>query len=295
MPRADESVQIRVIEPQTRVSGRVRDLMRYRELLVNLVRKELKVKYKNSLLGFVWSMLNPALYLVIFWIVFTKFLGAAIDVFPIYLMSGLLAWNLWSASLGGTVSSLLGNANLVTKVYFPREILPLASVGASLMHFFFQFAVLLIALVVFRYSVGREALLLVPYALVVEITLLVGVGLIVAVLNVYFRDVQHLLELVLLAWFWMTPIVYAPHDVQKKGALIFRIYQLNPMTHVVLAFQRGIYGNRKGVSVEAADGSFAPIGWYLRNVTIVGLLAVALIVIGWWIFRRLESRLAEEL
>jgi ABC-2 type transport system permease protein len=291
MSRTEDHTLVRVVEPTTRVSRRLRDLFRYRELLANLVRKELKVKYKNSFLGFAWSMLNPALYLVIFYFVFTQFLGTDIPNFPIYLLSGLLAWNLWSSSLGGTVASLLGNSSLVTKVYFPREILPLASIGASLIHFFFQFVVLLAALVVFRYDVGAEALMLVPSALVVELSLLIGVGLIVAVLNVYFRDVGHLLELVLLAWFWMTPIVYPVKLVQDKGLTIFSLYLLNPMTHIVLAFQRGIYGFEQKVSVAGRVGS----AWYMRNLGVVFLGSVAMIVIGWWIFRRLESRLAEEL
>jgi ABC-2 type transport system permease protein len=290
MQQSEEQIPVRVVEPQTRVSGRVRDLLSYRELLVNLVRKELRVKYKNSVLGFFWSMLNPALYLVIFWVVFTKFLGASIPSFPIYLLSGLLAWNLWSGSLGGSVTSLIGNSNLVTKVYFPREILPLATIGANLMNFFFQFVVLVLALVAFRYPVGAEALVLVPAALVVQLVMLVGACLIVAVLNVYFRDVQHLLELVLLAWFWMTPIVYQPAIIQAKEPWLFRIYLLNPMTTVVLAFQRGIYGQHEGVSVGGAT-----MGWYLQRLGLVGLGAVILVAIGWSIFRRLESRLAEEL
>jgi ABC-2 type transport system permease protein len=288
--RTDDHAQTRVNEPHTRVTGRVRDLLRYRELLLNLIRKELRVKYKNSVLGFVWSMLNPALYLVIFYIVFTQFLQGDIPNFPIYLLSGLLAWNLWSASLGGSVASLIGNASLVTKVYFPREILPLATIGASLMHFVFQFLVLLGALAVFRYGLSFEGLILVPLALAVEIVLLVGTCLIVAVLNVYFRDVQHLLELVLLGWFWMTPIVYKIAFVQQKSPGVFHLYLLNPMTHIVLAFQRGIYGHVPGVSV--AD---APITWYLRNLAIVGVGALALLIVGWTLFRRLESRLAEEL
>ena len=286
------SSEIRVVEPHTRLTGRVLDLLRYRELLVNLVRKELKVRYKNSLLGFAWSMLNPALYLVIFYIVFTRFLGSNIEFFPIYLVSGLLAWNLWSASLGGSVASILGNASLVTKVYFPREILPLSTIGASLMHFFFQFVVLILALAVFRYSVGLDALLLIPMALIVELVLIVGVCLIVSVLNVYFRDVQHLLELVLLAWFWMTPIVYSVTVVQRPDmpGWVFRVYLLNPMTHIVLAFQRGIYGDVKGVSVAGAS-----LWWYVRNLGFVAAGAVVLVVVGWAIFRALESRLAEEL
>jgi ABC-2 type transport system permease protein len=290
MHQAEEQVPVRVVEPQTRVSGRVRDLLSYRELLVNLVRKELRVKYKNSVLGFFWSMLNPALYLVIFWIVFTKFLPGSIPNFPIYLLAGLLPWNLWSGSLGGSVTSLIGNANLVTKVYFPREILALATIGANLVNFCFQFVVLVGALIVFRFHVGPEALALVPFALVVELVLLIGVCLIVAVLNVYFRDVQHLLELILLAWFWMTPIVYAVNLIQNKQPWLFRVYLLNPMTAIVLAFQRGIYGLEDGVSVGGA-----PLSWYFMRLGAVGIGAVILLVVGWSIFRRLESRLAEEL
>lgn len=293
MQAAAESLELRVNEPQSRVTGRVRDLLRYRELLVNLVRKELRVKYKNSVLGFVWSMLNPALTLAIFYVVFTKFLKSDIPTFPIYLLSGLLVWNLWSASLGGAVGSLVGNANLVTKVYLPREILPLSAIGASLMHFFFQFVVLVLALIAFRYPVGIEALALVPTGLIVELLVLIGMSLVVSVLNVYFRDVQHLLELVLLAWFWMTPIVYKIALVRDLGAqhpIFFRLYMLNPMTSVVLAFQRGIYGVRQPEILRETH-----VLWYLRNLGAVGVGAVVLIVVGWTIFRRLESRLAEEL
>ncbi len=287
---ASERSDVRITEPKTRAAHRLADIIRYRELLTSLVRKELRVTYTNSVLGFAWSMLNPALYLVIFWIVFTKILGANIPSFPIYLLSGLLAWNLWSASLGGSAATLVGNANLVTKVYFPREILPLSTIGAKLIFFCFQFVVLIAALAVFRHPVGIEALMLVPSALVVELLMLVGACLIVAVLNVYLRDVQHLLELILLAWFWMTPIVYAPHLIQGKQPWLFRVYLLNPMTHVVLAFQRGIYGEQEGVSISGAS-----VWWYMKHLGYVGAASMVLIAIGWVVFRRLESRLAEEL
>jgi len=241
----------------------------------------------------VWSMLNPALTLAIFYVVFTQFLRSNIPSFPIFLLSGLLVWNLWSASLGGSVGSLVGNANLVTKVYLPREILPLSAIGASLMHFFFQFVVLVLALIVFRFPVGPAALILVPAGLIVELLLLVGFSLIVAVLNVYFRDVQHLLELVLLAWFWMTPIVYPiaqVRDLSVRHAIFFKLYMLNPMTSVVLAFQRGIYGVSHPEILRELHMS-----WYLRNLGFVAIGAVILIAVGWAVFRRLESRLAEEL
>lgn len=295
---AIQKTDVRVVEPGTKVTTRIRDLVRYHELIVNLVRKELRVKYKNSVLGFVWSMLNPAMTIFIFWIVFTKFLNNSIPHFPIWLLSGLLAWNLWSAALGSSVGSFIGNSSLVTKVYFPREVLPLASIGASLMHFFFQFVVLLGALVIFRFPFTLATLELVPAALVTELLVLCGFCLIVAVMNVYFRDVQHLLELALLAWFWMTPIVYQVALPVKHLGKLAKLFMLNPMTSIVLAFQRGIYEH---ISYKDSTGQVQQLllhqspNWYLRNLVIVAAASIVLIMIGWAIFRRLEWRLAEEL
>ncbi|MGH9181961.1 MAG: ABC transporter permease, partial [Acidimicrobiales bacterium] len=141
-------------------------IWRYRELLAGLVRKELKVKYKNSALGFFWSMLNPALYLVVFYVVFVKILRAGIPEFPIYLLSGLLVWNLFSTSLSAATGSVVGNSAIVKKVAFPREILAMASVGASLVHFFLQAVVLLGALAVFRHTPSFTYMALLPVALV---------------------------------------------------------------------------------------------------------------------------------
>jgi ABC-2 type transport system permease protein len=289
---------VRIIEPGTKLSSRWRDLLRYRELTANLVRKELRVKYKNSVLGFMWSLLNPALTLAIFWLVLTKFLAQAIPLFPIFLLSGLLGWNLLSWSLNSSVGSLVNNANLVTKVYFPREVLPIATIGAGLVHFLFQLVVMVVALVVLRAPVSPAALVLVPSALVVELLLLGGVCLIAAVLNVYFRDVQHLIEVGMLAWFWMTPIVYPVAYLQHNLGRLWMFSLLNPMTSIVLALQRGLY-----VHISPVDANHvahrvlvdAPVSWYLRNLGIVGAGSLALFVLGWTIFRRLESRLAEEL
>ncbi len=298
-----EAPEVRVVEPGAKVTTRIRDLVRYHELIVNLVRKELRVKYKNSVLGFVWSMLNPAMTIAIFWIVFTKFLGNSIPEYPIWILSGILAWNLWQGSLGMAVGSFIGNSSLVTKVYFPREALPLSSIGANLMHFFFQFIVLVIALVIFRFPISLATVVLVPAALVTELLVLCGFCLIVAVMNVYFRDVQHLLELALLAWFWMTPIVYQVafpiEHLGKISTVLPKVYMLNPMTSIVLAFQRGIYQHisYRDPSTHAHVQLLFHLGilWYLRNLAIVAIVAVGLIAVGWAIFRRLEWRLAEEL
>ena len=279
---------------------RAKEVWRYRELLGNLVRKELKVKYKNSALGFVWSLLNPALYLVVFYVVFQLVLKAGIPNFAIFLLAGLLPWNLFSTSLGAACQSIVGNASLVGKVWFPREILPLAAVGAALVHFFLQASVLVAALVVFRYAPDPAYIPVALLALVVLVVLAGALGIGLSALNVPMRDTSHLLELALLAWFWVTPIVY---QYQALGDRLGEWALLNPLTPVVLAFQRAIYGEHQ---VEAGGSSrlgttttaILPdesVLWYLRNVAVLGVISVLLLLGALWLFGRLEGDFAEEL
>ncbi|HVE90861.1 MAG TPA: ABC transporter permease [Actinomycetota bacterium] len=295
---------LREITRRSHPLQRLKDLFRYRDLLRNCVRKELKVRYKNSILGFFWSMLNPALYLVVFSVVFTVFLRTGIPQFPIYLLSGLLAWNLFAAAMSGASGSIVSNANLVTKVYFPREILPLSALGAALIHFLLQFVVLAVTVLVLRYPVDLKALALVPLALVVEVLVLTGLCLLWSACNVYFRDLQHLLELLLLAWFWLTPIVYPVSLVYDRlsqsaqGRLALKLYLANPMTSVVMAFQRGVYGK---VSAQRPDGTVqrilvdAPLSWYLSRLAYTAAAGLVLLVFAWFAFSRLEEGFAEEI
>ncbi|MDQ3147716.1 MAG: ABC transporter permease [Actinomycetota bacterium] len=281
--------------------ARTREVWRYRELLVNLVRKELKVKYKNSALGFVWSLLNPALYLGVFYVVFQVVLKTGIPDFAIFLLAGLLPWNLFSASLGAATQSIVGNAPLVNKVWFPREILPLAAIGAALVHFVLQAAVLMVAMAGFRHAPSLAHLPVVVLALVVLVVLGAALGIALSAVNVYLRDTSHLLELGLLAWFWVTPIVY---QYRLVGDRIGEWALINPVTPIVLAFQRGLFNRVDGAGGsdrlgEAAQSSgILPdesVLWYLRNVAVLGLVSVALLLGALWLFGRLEDDFAEEL
>ncbi len=277
---------------------RVRRIWQFRELLVNLTRKELKIKYKNSALGFVWSLLNPMLYLVVFYLVFTYFIPASISYFPIFLLSGLLPYNLFSAGLGGGTGSIVGNAGLVGKVWFPREILPLASIGAALVHFGLQLAVLTGALVVFRYQPAWSYLPLLVPALITLLVVLAALAMTLAAVNVYARDTQHLLELVLLAWFWMTPIVYPYVQVREK---IGDWALLNPLTPVVLTVQRAIWGQHIvtiGVNNQPTKVNALPDvsqWWYLRNLGVLFAVGVGLLFFAFWVFGRLEDNLSENI
>jgi ABC-2 type transport system permease protein len=277
---------------------RLRDVWEYRELLTTLVRKELKVKYKNSALGFVWSLLNPMLYLVVFYLVFTYFIPASISYFAIFLLSGLLPYNLFSAGLGGGTTSIVGNGTLVTKVWFPREILPLASIGAALVHFGLQLSVLAAALVVFRYQPSWSYVPLIVPALITLLVLVAALAIFLAAINVYARDTQHLLELVLLAWFWMTPIVYPYAQVREK---VGDWALLNPLTSIVITMQRAIWGNHlvtirvnnKPKIVPAVPD--ASQWWYLRNLGIVMAVSIVLLFVAFRIFGRLEDNFAENI
>jgi ABC-2 type transport system permease protein len=281
---------------------RLGEIWRYRELLVAFTRTELKVKYKNSVLGFAWSMLNPALYLVVFYVVFQLILGSGIPSFPIFLLSGLLVWNLFSTGVGSATGSVVANAGLVRKVALPREILPLASVGAALVHFFLQAVVLLAALVIIQYDVAVAYLPLLPVALFALIVFAAALGVLLAAVNVQLRDTAHFVELALLAWFWMTPIVY-PYELvaQKLGSEAW-LYLLNPVTDVVITFQRAIYARTSYTTVENGVPTvqhILPAGadqwWYLWHLGIVIGASTLLFLVALSIFGRAEGNFAEEL
>jgi ABC-2 type transport system permease protein len=282
---------------------RIRELLSYREILMNLIRKEVKVKYTSSRLGALWSMLNPLLYLAVFSLVFGVVLRSRAPDFPIYLLSGLIAWNLLSTALSLSVRSVVDNANLVKKVYLPREILPLASVGAALFDFFLQAIVLALFMAGLRYGVVGVNLLLLPLAFVALVVLTCALSLWVAALNVRYRDTQHLLNLALLTWFWFTPIVYAgallQDRLQHHGTWLWLLYLANPMAGIVTGFQRAIYGHVCPAPVVKATGEcqlvHAGVGWEAIVIGGVVVGSVVLLYVFWRHFFKLSGDFAEEL
>jgi ABC-2 type transport system permease protein len=271
------------------------------ELLAELVRKDLKVKYKNSALGFVWSLANPLLYLAVFTLVFNVFLKGGVDNFAVLFMAGFLVWNFFNLSTLTATGAVVGNANLVRKVRFPRIVLPLSSVGFAGAHFVLQFLVFLVFLVpVYPDAFGPQLWLVVP-ALAVALTFTMAMSLLTSALNVRYRDVEHLLEIALLAWFWLTPIVYRVALVQEnfsKAPWLFKVYMANPMAAVVVAMQRAIY---RVPTVLDDDGRLVRIlptggyGFYLRWLGVAAVVSVVLLGVGLWTFRRLQADFAEEL
>lgn len=253
------------------------ELVRYRSLVSNLVAKDLKVRYKNSVLGFLWSLLNPLLMMLVFTFVFTKLLGESIPDFPVFVLIGLLSWNWTAASVAGGTTALIDNAPLISKVYFPRMLLPVTVVLSNMANY--VLALPIVFLFMGMYGLPFTPwLLYLPVIIVVQATFLIGLALILSSLYVYFRDTTVLVEVGLTAWFFMTPIFYRVEDVAPD--LKWLMYWLNPMASIVAELHTILY-----------FGSVPDPLFMARTFA----SALALFVIGYVMFTRVSRHLGEHL
>jgi len=251
----------------------------------------------------VWSMIAPAMTLAIYFIVFQFIAKNGIPHFVIFLFSGLLLWNLFQVGVQTATGVVVNNSAIVKKVSFPREILALASIGSAGVFFFFQAIVMVIFLFAFHSAPAWGYLPLLPLALLAALVLASGLAILLSAVNVYLRDTQHLIEVVMTAWFWACPIVYSFQSqvalrLSKHG--VTWLYFLNPMTPLVLSFQRVLYGKVTVTSTVAPHLVVAELpphslAWYAGLD--VGVLAAGLVVVylGLVVFGRLEGNFAEEL
>lgn len=273
------------------------DLRSSRELLVNLTQREVSGKYKRTALGQAWSLLNPLATMLVFTIVFSKFLRitpdvgdpSGLNVFALFLLSALLPWNFFSNALTSGMGALLSNANLVKKVYFPREILVAASVFSFDVTFVIEMLLLTIAIIVVSGTGVLPFLPLVPVFMVLLTMFGLGFGLALSVANVYFRDTAQFVGIGMQVWFYLTPIVYplsyldkskTPLLVPGTSVPVTDVLQANPMTRFVDCFRALFYDQRLPS---------------LGDTTYVVIASVLSLAIGYWIFSRFEGRLAEEL
>jgi ABC-2 type transport system permease protein len=268
----------------------LRDIHQYRELLVLLVRRELRARYKNSSLGFVWSLVKPVTQLLIYFVVIGKFLGAAraIPEFAIYVFCGLTMWALFNEVVSGGAGSIVANSGLIKKVYLPREVFPLSTVGAALVNFAIQFGVLIAATIVIGSFPWSPRLLYVPMSVLLILVFGTALAILLSAVTVYLRDVQHLLEIVIVILFWASPIVYSFAFVTDflRGNWVEQLYLANPVTLAVLGFQRGLW--------EAGADQPFPAHMPLR-MTVALLVSLVLLWGGQRVFARLEGNFAQEL
>ncbi len=263
------------------------ELLRYRELIVNLTIRELKARYKNSVLGFFWSLLNPLGMMLVFTVVFTVLMpNNQIRNFPVFLLCGLLPWNFFSAGVMTGTNSIVSNSNLVKKVYFPRTVLPITSVLANLVNFLLALLVLFAMLFVFRIRLSPYVWLL-PIVILIQPCFVTGMALILSTLNVFYRDTLMIMDVVMLAWFFLTPVFYPieilPRSYEFLGFNldVHRLaYILNPMASLISAYRDLLYW-----------GYRTDLDFFVRTA----LTAVVVLALGFWFCVRYSTRFSEEL
>ena len=270
---------------QKQMINRIAELYRYRELVRNLVIRDLKVRYKNSVLGILWSLLNPLLMTIVFTLVFSLMLRSDIPDYPVFFMCAYLPWSFLSDTVVGGTNSIVGNAHLIKKVYFPREVLPVADVLSGLVNFLLALVVLFGMILVFQVQLSAAVLLL-PVIIATQILFILGLVFFLSTANVFYRDTQHIMQVVMQAWFFLTPIFY-PIDIIPESATILGVSlnlqlwvrRLNPMASLVASYRDILL-----------RGAVPGLDFLLR--TIVTCLAV--FIIGYLIFCRYSKVFGEE-
>lgn len=253
-----------------------KELWRYRELIFFLTWRDIKVRYKQAVLGIAWAILQPLMTMVIFTVIFGNLLGTPSQdlPYPLFSLTALLPWQLFASALQRSSVSLVGNSNLITKIYFPRLAIPLSSVFAALVDFGVSFVVLIGVMLYYQYWPGWNIFWLLPLVLLALLTAL-SVGLWMSALNVQYRDIQHMVPFIIQVWMYASPIVY-PIEIIPAG--IWRwLYGLNPMVGVIQGFR------------------WALVGGTPPDITMLISIAVVLILLisGLYYFRRMEKTFAD--
>jgi ABC-type polysaccharide/polyol phosphate export permease len=264
----------------------LRQLPKYRGLIQSLVARELKARYRGSVLGFFWSFFNPLLLLLVYTFVFTVVLPGGWDekLGPraLFLFCGLLPWTWFSSSLMESSNVLIAGGNLIKKVMFPAEILPIVSVLSNLVHFLFGLIILVVFLVYYHAPLHLSELAWFPAVVVVQLLLSLGLALILAALTVHFRDIKDILSNLLTLWFFATPIIYPIAQLKDAGtpSWAMTLINLNPFTHLAVSYQEILF----------YDGPFGHWKWLLA----LGVGSTLLFLFGYFLFDRLRDSFAEE-
>ena len=301
--RPVEQRPVRVVSAHLSLRQRLAAIWGARELLAYLVSADVKIKYKGSFLGIMWSMVSPAMSIAIYFLVFQVILKNGVPDYVVMLWAGMLAWTLFSTIINNATGIIVQRSGIVKKVAFPREILELSTVGSASVYFFLQFIVLAILMSVMGHAPAWSELWLLPLSFLALLLLASAFGVFLSAANVYFRDTAHLVEVGIFLWFWLTPVVYSYQRtvapmLGAKG--LAWIYLINPITPIVLTFQRVLYG-QTSVTATTPDHSAITVlpEWSaLHYAALNGLLVAVGLALFFWairIFGRLQGNFAEEL
>lgn len=257
--------------------NKIKELYTYREMIASMIRRDLRGKYKASTLGFLWTFLFPIMQLLIYTMVFSVIMRAGIEKFYLYLFVGLVPWNFFSASVSGGASCVVGQENLIKKIYFPRIVLPISYVTSAFVNMLLIFIVIFAVLGISGWGVNPVALCYLPLIFLVEYILALGICMITSALTVQFRDLEYLLNIVMMALIYLTPIMYTLDMIPER---LRKVFLLNPMTSIIEAYHEILYYK------------MVPQISTLVSVLVWG---ISCLILGYIVFEKLQKRFVEEL
>lgn len=257
--------------------SQLKEIYEYREMIFSLVRRELRGRYKGSVLGFLWTFINPLLQLAVYTIVFSVILKNSIEKYYIYLFVALVPWMFFSACITSGSHCVIAQKDMVRKIYFPRAVLPISFVTSQFVNMLFSFIIIFIILIVSGVGINLKAIVALPLVMVSEYVVALGITMLTAGLTVYFRDLEYILSIISMLWMYMSPIIYGVDRIPEQYLPIF---YLNPLTPILVSYREILYYKTMPQTLD------------LMRVLILG---VAILIIGSFVFSKCTRRFAEEL
>lgn len=254
-----------------------KELYAYREMIFSLVHRDLKGRYKGSVLGFAWTFLNPLLQLAVYTMVFSIIMRNGIKDYYLFLFVALVPWIFFSSSVSGGAGCIRGQSGMITKIYFPREVIPISFVTSQFVNMLLSLIVVFAVLLISGKPMNIEALLFLPLIMIIEYLIALGLTMLISSITVYWRDVEYFVGIIMMAWQFATPVMYGLDQI-PQGLVPF--FNLNPMTPVIVAYRDILYyGQIPQLST-------------LISAIIFGILIT---IVGWLVFDRLKRHFVEEL
>lgn len=256
--------------------NRIKEILMYNSMIAGLIKRDLRGRYKGSVFGFLWNFINPLCQIIVYYLIFSKVFKSGIEMFHVFLVVGIMPWNFFSEALSSGTGCIIEHSDMTKKIYFPREVLPIAAVSSRFVNLLLTFIVVFCVIIISGKGISQNVIYL-PVVLIIEYILALGMVFILAAVNVYFRDIQHIIGVFLMAWVWMTPIMYS---FEVLTGIMKTIVTLNPMTSIIIACQDILYYQTKP--------DFMRLGK-------TGLFSIVLLIVGEIVFCHLEKNFAEEL
>lgn len=258
---------------------RVKEIIDYKDMIGSMVKRELRGRYQKSVLGFLWSFISPLCQIAVFTVVFTFIFPSNIPKYYIYLMTGMIPWQFFSDSISQGACSIIYNSNMVTKIYFPREVLPISCVTAKFVN------LLLSMIVVFGFiffsGIGfSPMLILLPIVFLIEYVISLGFALLFSAITVFLRDMEYVVSVILMAWIWATPIMYAPDGLMGQYPWLVHLLRVNPLTSVMYLYRDILYYHQMPLLIDL----ILPVVW-----------GIVLLIVGELVFKQMEGNFSEEL